>query len=171
MQNDITDGVRYLIDRGLADPKRVCIVGGSYGGYAALAGAAFTPELYACAVSINGIADMPNFLGFIRRQYGEESDALRSWEDTVGHPTDEDLAKFSPARSVETIRAPILLAHATDDTVVPFSQTEYFAKLLRDKGKDYKLIELSGEDHWLSTSSSRLTILQAVEEFLAANLR
>jgi dienelactone hydrolase len=171
MQNDITDGVKYLVDRGLADPKRVCIVGGSYGGYAALAGAAFTPELYACAVSINGVADIPNLFGFIRRQYGEDSDSLRYWEDTVGKPTDADLAKFSPARAIDAIRAPILLVHATDDTVVPFSQTEYFAKLLHDKGKDYKLVKLAGEDHWLSTSSSRLTILQAVEEFLAANLR
>lgn len=171
MQNDVTDGVQYLVDKGLADPKRVCIVGGSYGGYAALAGAAFTPDIYACAVSINGISDIPNFFGFIRRQYGDNSDALRSWEDTVGNPTDQDLAKFSPARSIDTIRAPILLAHATNDTIVPFSQTEYFAKLLRDKGKDYKMIELSGEDHWLSTSGSRLTVLQAVEEFLAANLK
>lgn len=171
MQNDITDGVKYLVDRGLADPKRVCIVGGSYGGYAALAGVAFTPELYACAVSINGVSDIPNLFGFIRRQYGEDSDSLRYWEDTVGKPTDAELAKFSPARAIDAIRAPILLVHATDDTVVPFSQTEYFAKLLGDKGKDYKLIKLSGEDHWLSTSSSRLTLLQAVEEFLAANLR
>lgn len=82
-----------------------------------------------------------------------------------------DLAKFSPARAINSIRAPILLVHAADDTVVPFSQTEYFAKLLGDKGKDYKLIKLAGEDHWLSTSSSRLTILQAVEEFLAKNLK
>ncbi|MGH8196751.1 MAG: alpha/beta fold hydrolase [Steroidobacteraceae bacterium] len=171
MQNDVTDGVRHLIDKGIADPARVCIVGGSYGGYAALAGAAFTPETYACAVSINGISDIPNFFGFLRRQYGDNSDALRSWEDTVGNPTDEDLARFSPARSVDAIRAPILLAHATNDTIVPFSQTQYFAKLLRDQGKSFKLIELAGEDHWLSTSSSRLTVLQAMEEFLAANLR
>jgi dipeptidyl aminopeptidase/acylaminoacyl peptidase len=80
-------------------------------------------------------------------------------------------AEPPPANAIDAIRAPILLAHAMDDTVVPFGQTKNFAKLLGAKRKDYKLIKLSGEDHWLSTSSSRLTILQAVEESLAANLR
>lgn len=62
MQNDVTDGVQFLVDKGVVDTKRICIVGASYGGYAALAGVAFTPDLYACAVSINGISDLPNFM-------------------------------------------------------------------------------------------------------------
>jgi dienelactone hydrolase len=171
MQDDITDGVRHLIDSGMADPKRVCIVGGSYGGYAALAGAAFTPELYACSISINGISDMPNMLGYLRRQYGDESDAVRHWKDTVGNPSDEDVARFSPARSIETIRAPILLIYGTDDTVVPPDQSRNFARLMREHGRPIQLIELPGEDHWLSTSESRLKVLQAVETFLATYLK
>lgn len=71
MQDDVTDGVKALIEQGVADPKRVCIVGASYGGYAALAGAAFTPELYACAVSINGISNLPAMLSFEETYAGD----------------------------------------------------------------------------------------------------
>jgi dipeptidyl aminopeptidase/acylaminoacyl peptidase len=171
MQDDITAGVRELVAKGIADPKRVCIVGASYGGYAALAGAAFTPDVYACAVSVNGIADIPQMAGFIRERGGDDSQAYRSWQDLIGNPSDQDLIAFSPSRAVEAIRAPILLIHATNDTVVPPSQSRIFADLLRKKGKGVELIELPGEDHWLSTGQSRLAVLDALDRFLAANLR
>lgn len=171
MQDDITAGVRELVAKGIADPKRVCIVGASYGGYAALAGAAFTPDVYACAVSVNGIADIPQMAGFIRERGGDDSQAYRSWQDLIGNPSDQDLIAFSPSRAVEAIRAPILLIHATNDTVVPPSQSRNFADLLRRKGKDVELIELPGEDHWLSTGASRLTVLEALDRFLAARLQ
>jgi len=171
MQDDISAGVRQLVDKGIVDRKRVCIVGASYGGYAALAGAAFTPDLYACAVSVNGIADIPHMAGFIREKAGDDSDSFRAWKDLIGDPSDKDIINFSPARSIDTIRVPILLIHGLSDTVVPPSQSKNFARLLKQHGKDYQLMELEGEDHWLSTSDSRLTILQTLEEFLAANLR
>ncbi|MDP9198063.1 MAG: prolyl oligopeptidase family serine peptidase [Pseudomonadota bacterium] len=171
MQDDISEGVRYLVEQGIADPKRVCIAGASYGGFAALAGAAFTPELYACAVSVNGIADIPAMAGFIREKHGSDSDSYRSFRDLIGQPSDEDLAKYSPARSVATIRAPILLIHAANDTVVPLSQSRNFLKLMGGSNGRDQLIELPGEDHWLSTSQSRRTILEAMEKFLAAHLK
>lgn len=171
MQDDITAGVADLVRKGIADPKRVCIVGGSYGGYAALAGAAITPDLYRCAVSVNGIADIPQMAGFIRERNGEDSDAYRYWRDLIGEPSDADVIAFSPSRAVDSIRAPILLIHATNDTRVPPSQSRIFADLLKQKGKAVELIELPGEDHWLSTGASRLTVLTALERFLAANLR
>ena len=171
MQDDITDGVRYLVEQGTVDPKRVGIVGSSYGGYAALAGAAFTPEVYACAVSINGVTDIPNLIGFERRQYGNESDAVRFLKDTIGNPTDEDVAKFSPARSIDTIRAPIFLVYGTNDTVVPPEQSTNFARLMKEHGRPVQVLELPGEDHWLSTNDSRLKILLAVETFLATHLK
>ncbi|MGE0031671.1 MAG: alpha/beta fold hydrolase [Steroidobacteraceae bacterium] len=170
MQDDISEGVRFLVDKGIADPKRVCIVGASYGGYAALAGAAFTPELYRCAASINGIADIPNMAGFIRKKSGDDSNSFRAWKDLIGDPSDEDLAKFSPARSIDTIRAPILLVHAVNDTVVPFSQSADFARLLGGQPR-VQLVELPGEDHWLSSGQSRLTLLSAMESFLATHLK
>ncbi len=171
MQDDITDGVKYLADKGIIDPKRVCIVGASYGGYAALAGAAFTPDLYVCSVSVNGIADVPDMAGFIRKRSGDDSDALRAWRDLIGDPSDEDVARFSPARSIGTIKIPILLIHGTNDTVVPYSQSQNFAQLLNEGGKHNQLIELKGEDHWLSTSDSRLQLLRAMDTFLASHLK
>lgn len=171
MQDDISAGVRFLVDKGTVDPKRVCIVGASYAGYAALAGAAFTPELYVCAVSVNGISDIPQMFGFIRERSGDDSDSLRTWRDLIGDPSEKDLINFSPARSMDTIRVPILLVHGMSDTVVPPSQSENFARLLKQHGKHYQFIPVQGEDHWLSTSQSRQTLLEALEAFLAANFR
>lgn len=171
MQDDISAGVRHLVDKGVVDAARVCIVGASYGGYAALAGAAFTPELYACAASINGIADIPNMAGFIRERSGDDSDSYRSFRDLIGKPSDEDLTRFSPARSIGSIRAPILLVHGVNDTVVPFSQSADFARQLREGGKRCQLVELPGEDHWLSSGESRLILLKTMESFLAQHLR
>ncbi len=171
MQDDITDGVQSLVDEQIVDGSRVCIVGSSYGGYAALAGAAFTPDQFACAASINGIADLPSLQGYIRHRSGDESDELAAWQELVGRRYDDDLDAASPARSVQSIRVPILLIHGTDDTRVPFSQSESFAKLLKQHGKPHTLVKLQGEDHWLSTSSSRIEAMQALEGFLAAHLQ
>lgn len=170
MQNDITDGVNYLVGKGVADPKRVCIVGASYGGYAALAGAAFTPDLFVCAVSVNGISDIPSMAGFIRKRSGDDSNAMRSWRDLIGDPSDEDLANFSPARALDKIRIPILLVHGTSDTVVPFEQSQNFARSMAGSSGGVQLLELEGEDHWLSKGESRLQLLQTMEKFLADNL-
>jgi dipeptidyl aminopeptidase/acylaminoacyl peptidase len=75
MQDDLSDGVKTLIDQGIVDPSRVCIVGASYGGYAALAGAALTPDLFKCAVSIAGISDLEDFIGWRKRNWGRDSRA------------------------------------------------------------------------------------------------
>ncbi len=171
MQDDIAAGAHELVEKGIVDPERVCIVGASYGGYAALAGVAFTPDLYACAVSVNGIADIPQLGGYIRERGGDDSQAWRSFRDLIGNPSDQDLIAFSPSQSIEKIQAPILLIHAANDTVVPPSQSRNFAKLLASKGKHHQLVELPGEDHWLSSGASRLTVLQALESFLGEHLR
>jgi dipeptidyl aminopeptidase/acylaminoacyl peptidase len=171
MQDDVTDGVRALIDKGIADPKRVCIVGWSYGGYAALAGATFTPELYACAASIAGVSDLPDMVGFEFRSGGRESNSLVYWRDHIGAPTDPQVIANSPARSAGTVRAAILLIHGVDDTVVPISQSQHMARALKTAGKSYELIELPGEDHWMMTSSSsRIRTLTELERFLGKYL-
>ncbi|MFO1406696.1 MAG: S9 family peptidase [Steroidobacteraceae bacterium] len=170
MQDDVTDGARHLIGTGLADPKRVCIMGASYGGYAALAGATFTPELYACAVSVSGVSDLPEMLGHVKARGGDESNALAYWKDHIGSPNDPKVAAASPARSATKVRAPILLIYGTDDTVVPPSQTLGMAKALDAAGRKYEIVTLPGEDHWLSNSTTRIAELQAIEAFLAKNL-
>jgi dipeptidyl aminopeptidase/acylaminoacyl peptidase len=170
MQDDVTDGVQALIEQGVVDAKRVCIVGASYGGYAALAGAAFTPELYACAVSINGVSDLPNMLSFEKKTAGEESDSLAYWKDHIGTPRTPEVIAKSPARAVASVRAPVLLLHGVDDSVVPISQSRGMAKALKTLNKAHTLIELPGEDHWLSRSASRVRVLTELETFLAAHL-
>lgn len=170
MQDDVNDGVRHLIAEGVVDAARVCIAGTSYGGYAALAGAAFTPELYACAASINGVSDLPEMISHVSSRAGEQSDELAYWRRHIGPATDPRVAAVSPARAADEIRAPVLLLHGIDDTVVPVSQSESMAAALKAAGKQYTFIRLTGEDHWLSREPTRIRVLLELEDFLAAHL-
>ncbi len=171
MQDDVTDGVKALIEQGIADPKRVCIVGASYGGYAALAGVAFTPELYACAVSINGISNLPALLSFEEVQGGAESDSVSYLKNHIGPKTSPEVIEKSPARAAANVRAPVLLLHGVNDSVVPVAQSREMSSALKSHAKVHTLIELPGEDHWLSRSDSRTRVLTEIEAFLAAYLR
>jgi dipeptidyl aminopeptidase/acylaminoacyl peptidase len=171
MQDDVSDGVRHLIANGTANPSRVCIVGASYGGYAALAGAAFTPDLYACAVSIAGVSDLPAMIGSAKKNYGSESDSLAYWIDHIGPPTDPNTIAKSPSRSAATVRAPVLLMHGAEDTVVPIQQSKTMERALKEAGKEVTMVTLPGEDHWLSRSATRTRVLQELDTFLAKYLK
>ncbi|HUQ53747.1 MAG TPA: alpha/beta fold hydrolase, partial [Gammaproteobacteria bacterium] len=175
MQHDLTDGVAALIAAGIADPERVCIVGASYGGYAALAGAAFTPELYRCAAAIAGVADLRDMLAFERERAGGRSATVSYWRQAMGvdeeGSSSQDLDAASPARHSERVRAPVLLIHGRDDTVVPIVQSRTMESALRDAGKSVQFVELEGEDHWLSGAKTRLATLQALDGFLAEHLK
>ncbi|HVN41836.1 MAG TPA: S9 family peptidase [Steroidobacteraceae bacterium] len=171
MQDDITDGARKLLADGTVDPKRICIVGASYGGYAALAGVAFTPEVYACAASINGVTDLPDLVAGERLpRYEDDVEWKATMHDLIGSASDPELAARSPSRSADTIKAPVLLVHSSDDMVVPFAQSELMAKALASAGKSTKLVKIPGEDHWLSREDSRVTVLKQLESFLAQYL-
>lgn len=170
MQDDVTDALLAAVDRGIADPRRVCIVGWSYGGYAALAGAAFTPELYACAVSIAGVSDLPAILGYENKSSGKESNSVAYWKDHIGSASDPQVIAKSPARSAATIKAPILLLHGTDDTVVPISQARAMARALDAARRPYELVELPGDDHGLNSSVTRVKMATELERFLAKHL-
>jgi dipeptidyl aminopeptidase/acylaminoacyl peptidase len=171
MQDDVTDGVTAMIEQGVADAKRVAIVGGSYGGYAALAGAAFTPDLYRCAVSVNGVSSLPAMLGYYREHSGTESDALAYWRDHIGAATDAQVIARSPSRSAATFKAPVLLMHAVNDTVVPYEQSKTMARELENEHKAVTFVSLAGEDHWLSQTATRVQMLKELEKFLAEHLR
>jgi dipeptidyl aminopeptidase/acylaminoacyl peptidase len=171
MQDDVTDGVAAMIEQGVADAKRVAIVGGSYGGYAALAGAAFTPDLYRCAVSVNGVSSLPAMLGYYKEHSGAESNALAYWREHIGSSTDPQVIAKSPIRSAATFKAPVLLMHAVNDTVVPHSQSEAMARELEKQHKAVTFVSLAGEDHWLSQSATRVQMLKELDKFLSANLR
>ena len=176
MQDDVTDGVHAMIEQGVADPHRVCIVGASYGGYAALAGAAFTPDLYACAVSISGVSDLQALLMEETADYGwggwggADSTTLAAWKAHVGEPRDPNLATRSPINSVKTIRAPILIIYGTGDGVVPNAQSQKMANALKSAGKSVDVSVLPGEDHWLSRNDTRIQVLQQLDVFLRAHL-
>jgi dipeptidyl aminopeptidase/acylaminoacyl peptidase len=174
MQDDVTDGVQAMIAQGIADPRRVCIVGASYGGYAALAGVAFTPALYACAVSIDGLSDLPAFLTYEQQShkaYGSESDAAIAWEREIGSPSEQSVIDHSPVNSADKIRVPVLLLHATDDSVVPIEQSQEMADALARLGKPVTFDKLPGDDHWLSRPGTRLTVLQDIDQFLHQYLK
>jgi dipeptidyl aminopeptidase/acylaminoacyl peptidase len=174
MQDDVTDGVRAMIEQGIADPKRVCIVGMSYGGYAALAGAAFTPNLYACAISVNGVSDLQALLEAKVPQRGPGyrvfSTAMSAWTERVGSPTDSALARKSPINSINSISIPIMVVYGNGDAVVPNAQSERMAKALNAAGKRVTVVKLADEDHWLSRTDTRVQLLKAVEGFLRDNL-
>jgi dipeptidyl aminopeptidase/acylaminoacyl peptidase len=171
MQDDVTDGVRFLIEQGIADPHRICIVGASYGGYAALAGAAFTPELYSCAVSISGVSDLPALLREEVPIYeGTISNSMSEWKMRIGGPNDSNLAAKSPINSVKAIKVPILIVYGTADSVVPNAQSEKMVAALKAAGKSVSVAILAGEDHWLSRTETRVQVLKELDAFLGKNL-
>ena len=165
MQDDITEGVQKLIADGIADPDRICIAGASYGGYAALAGATLTPDLYACAVSVNGVSNLNGMLGHESRSGGLAADY---WEVRIGSRfRDGDaLDAVSPAKIADQAGPPILLIHGKDDIVVPVGQSRQMRSALRSAGKPHEYVELDGEDHWLSTTAARTEMLRASIEFI-----
>ncbi|CAN5376917.1 S9 family peptidase [soil metagenome] len=172
MQTDLSDGVRDLAAQGVVDPKRVCIVGASYGGYAALAGATLDTGVYRCAASIAGLSDLGRFLTDKQRLYEFSSNAtFRYWLRFMGADglKDPDLTALSPAKLVNKVEVPILLIHGKDDTVVPYVQSTIMADALKRAGKPVELVTLNGEDHWLSSGATRLQMLTAVTAFLEKN--
>jgi dipeptidyl aminopeptidase/acylaminoacyl peptidase len=178
MQDDVTDGVRAMIDQGIADAHHVCIVGASYGGYAALAGAAFTPDLYACAASVNGVSDLrelrrtqvPTVVGSAFRVRRVISTAESVWTERIGSETDPALATKSPINSVASIKIPVMIAYGTGDGVVPTEQSLRMAEALQKAGKTVTVVKLPYEDHWLSQAATRTAMLEALDSFLKQHL-
>jgi dipeptidyl aminopeptidase/acylaminoacyl peptidase len=173
MQHDLTDAVAWLREQGLAD--RICIAGGSYGGYAALAGAAFTPDLYECAIAINALSDAGDFLNYIDNRAGRESQAFRYWNqhfsgEPDGRASGEQLRALSPAHHADSVQASVLLLHSRDDTVVPEEQSRIMERALNRAGKDVEFVRLQGGDHSLEDYPTRLAVLEAMAEFLDAEL-
>jgi dipeptidyl aminopeptidase/acylaminoacyl peptidase len=172
MQTDLSDGVRYLAAQGIVDPRRVCIFGWSYGGYAALAGAALDKGVYRCAADMAGPSDLRLMLKDTATRMGSSrNDAMRYWARymQVKGADDPALDRISPAVQAAKVDIPILIVHGKDDTVVDFRQSQVMANALKAAGKPYTLVALDGEDHWGSRSETRLKLLQAVTDFMLTN--
>ncbi len=175
MQDDVTDAVKHLVDTGIVDPNRICIVGASYGGYAALEGAASTPDLYKCAVSISGISDLlEQVRAEARGEEGRRDYSYRYWVRSIGDPAanHEGLLATSPRFHADRIKADILLIHGDDDETVPFHQSELMQQALREAGRETRLIKLPSEDHYWDhwSREHRLTVFRETEAFLARHL-
>jgi dipeptidyl aminopeptidase/acylaminoacyl peptidase len=168
MQTDLSDGVRYLVKEGIADSARVCIVGASYGGYAALAGITLDPTAYRCAVSVAGISDLARMLRWEGSGGLDARDITRYWDRFwgVSGGADPVLDTISPIKHVDAVRVPVLLIHGRDDTVVPFEQSQLMLDALRSNKKEVELVTLKKEDHWLSHGETRLQMLEATVDFL-----
>ena len=165
MQTDISDGVAELAQQGVIDPKRVCIVGASYGGYAALAGVTLQQGLYRCAVAVAGVADMRKMLTDVRDRSGGDRRALQFWRG-LSSANAQDLDSISPARQAAKADAPVLLIHGENDTVVPIEQSQLMEKALRQAGKPVELVTMAGEDHWLSIEATRQLMLERTVAFV-----
>lgn len=161
MQDDITDGLRWAVAQGIADPARACIAGASYGGYAAMWGAAKDPDQYRCAISISGVAN-------IRREVNDFGDYLMGgkYKDDWQRMT-PDFAAVSPINAVARIKAPLLLVHGKRDVTVDHGQSASMNNKMREAGKEVEFLSLPEADHYFTRQVDREALLGAIETFLA----
>ena len=171
MQDDITDGVQWLINQGIADPKRVAIYGGSYGGYATLAGITFTPELYACAIDYVGVSNLFTFMGTIPPYWAPYLEMLKEMVGDPDNPADHDRLKAtSPVYHVDKIKAPLLIAQGAKDPRVVQAESDQMVEALRNRGIDVEYILKENEGHGFRNEENRFEFYLAMERFLAKHL-
>ncbi len=169
MQDDLTDAVRWLIEQGIADPERIAIMGGSYGGYATLAGLAFTPELYRCGVDIVGPSNLFTLLESIP-PYWKPMVAI--FHTRMGHPErDAELLRArSPLFHAERIRAPLLIGQGANDPRVKRQESLQIVEALRKAGREVEYVEYPDEGHGFFKPENRLDFFRRAERFLAKHL-
>ena len=164
MQSDISDGLAELARQGIVDPRRACIMGASYGGYAALAGVTLQQRLYRCAVAVAPVSDLERLYADELNDGGRSGMLRRSLNEEFG--SRDGLEEVSPRSLASRADAPILLIHGRDDTVVPFDHSDNMAHALRNAGKPHRLVVLREEDHWLSRGATRLQMLEEAVAFV-----
>jgi dipeptidyl aminopeptidase/acylaminoacyl peptidase len=158
---DIDHGIQSLIDGGIADPTRICVVGWSYGGYAALLSAAEFPKRYRCVVSIAGVSDPVDFVADSRGHTKEFRKSQIGW----------DLEGGAPAERAKEIQVPVLLFHGDMDVNVPIEQSEKMKKALRRVKNEVEFVEYEGADHHIDSERQRIDMLQRTGDFLRQHLR
>ncbi|NMB73037.1 MAG: S9 family peptidase [Bacteroidales bacterium] len=170
MQDDITDGVQYLINEGIADPERIAIYGGSYGGYATLAGVAFTPDLYACAVDYVGVSNLFTFLNTIPPYW---KPYLDQFYEMVGHPQKDSLlfVEASPVLHADKIKVPLFIAQGANDPRVNKAESDQMVNALRARGVEVEYMVKDNEGHGFSNQDNRYDFYGAMEKFLEKHLK
>jgi dipeptidyl aminopeptidase/acylaminoacyl peptidase len=169
MQDDVTDGVRHVIAQGIADPRRVGIYGLSYGGYCALAGLAFTPDLYACGIDYCGVANLLTFLDTIPPFWKHR---LPMFHEMVGHPeTDKEwLTESSPVLQAGRIRAPLMIVQGAQDPRVNVNESDQMVAALKQRGVAVEYLVKENEGHGFANEENRFELYEAMERFLAKHL-
>jgi len=170
MQDDLTDGLQWLIKQGIADPKRVAIYGGSYGGYATLAGVTYTPDLYAAAVDYVGISNLFTFMKTIPPYWKPFLDQMH---EMVGDPEkDKDLfTAMSPALNADKIKTPLFVAQGAQDPRVNKAESDQIVQSLRKRGVDVEYMVKDNEGHGFNNEENRFAFYEATEAFLAKYLK
>jgi dipeptidyl aminopeptidase/acylaminoacyl peptidase len=165
MQEDVIDGVHWAVSQGIADPKRMCIVGWSYGGYSALMGAVQSSDLFRCAIATAPVANLPRLYKELRwTRYKEISRGLFFGDDP------DELKPWSPVHQAGRINIPVLLIHGDHDYQAFVQHSRDMRDALKDAGKPFEYIEIEGMDHAPHNTKDMVTILSAWERFLAQNL-
>ncbi len=165
MQDDISDGVQWLVKEGIADPKRVCIYGASYGGYATLAALAYTPDLYACGVDYVGVSNLFTFLNTIPPYW---KPYLEMMHEMVGHPEKDKalLTKASPALNADKIKAPLLIAQGARDPRVNKDESDQMVAALKARGIEVPYIVKDNEGHGFRNQENQFSFYEEMEKFL-----
>ena len=169
MQDDVTDGVNWLISQSIADPKRIGIYGGSYGGYTTLAGLTFTPDLYACGVDYVGVSNLFSWMAAVPPYW---KPYLEMIYEMVGHPEKDSLLlhEASPVFHVDKIKVPLLIAQGANDPRVPKAESDQMVEALKKKGIDVPYIVKDNEGHGFRNEENRFDFYRAMEEFLGKHL-
>ena len=169
MQDDLTDGVRWAVKQGYADPKRIAIYGASFGGYAALCGLAFTPELFACGIDYVGISNLFTWLQDVP-PYWKPFEF--QFNEMVGHPVKdkEMLTAASPIFHIDKINAPLLVIHGANDPRVKQKEADQIVAALKNRQIDVEYLLKANEGHGFANEENRLEAYMVMEKFLSKHL-
>jgi dipeptidyl aminopeptidase/acylaminoacyl peptidase len=167
MQDDITDGVKWLVSSHISDPAKIAILGGSYGGFAALAGVTFTPELYAAGISLFGPSNLTEFVTHLPESWqAVEGDIKVKMGDPRVNSDHERMFEQSPVHFVDQIRVPLLIYQGALDRVVSIAQADAFVSKSRSAGKTVDYLVSKEEGHGFINSAIEQTVYVAIEQFL-----
>lgn len=166
MQDDVRTAAEWLIDAGFSEKKSMCVMGGSYGGYAALLSAINDDDLFSCAISLNGVTSVYNLVEYLKTRRFH----LLTVPRIQGRLSNRSLVRRSPLYRSDLVRLPVLLLHATEDLNVPYNQGVMMAEALRRNDKEHMFIVLEGAEHQLKRARDRRTYFKASAEFLAKHL-
>ena len=170
LQDDITDGTRWAIAQGIADPHRIAIAGWSFGGYSALMGLIREPDLYRCGIDLSGVTD---WRALIKYDLDISKDDKEEMADLIGDPEKDavDLDAISPVTQADKIKVPLLMIYSKDDRVVPFEQARLMRAAMEKAHKPFELVSKVNEGHGFYTYDHRLELYKKIDQFLSANMK